>query len=44
MIEEILCVVGRQIRSIVDLCEEFDVRYKVQNLPIRTIFRTTLEL
>ena len=26
MIEEILCVVRRQIRSIVSLCEEFDVR------------------
>ncbi len=28
----------RQIRSIVDLCEEFGVRSKVQNLPLRTIF------
>ena len=38
MIEEILCVVRRQIRSIANLREEFGVRNKVQNLPIRTIF------
>ena len=38
MIEEILCVTRRQIRSIVDLCEEFGVRSKVQKLPFRTIF------
>ena len=38
MIEEILCVARRQIRSIVSLCEEFGDRRKVQNLPIRTIF------
>lgn len=38
MSEEILCVTKRQIRSIVDLCEEFGVRCKVQNLPLRTIF------
>ena len=33
----------QQIRSIVCLCEEFGDRSKVQNLPIRTIFRMTLE-
>ena len=38
MIEEILCVARQQIRSIVDLCEEFGDRSKVQNLPIKTIF------
>jgi hypothetical protein len=30
MIEEILCVVRRQIRSIVSLCEEFDCRRLMQ--------------
>ena len=44
MIEEISCIVRWQIRSIVDLCEEFDIRNKVQNLPIKTIFRMTLAL
>ena len=34
MSEEILCVTKRQIRSIVDLCEEFSVCSKVQNLPL----------
>ena len=38
MIEEILCVARRQMRSIVDLCEQFGDRCKVKNLPIRTIF------
>ena len=37
MSEEILCVTRRQIRSIVCLCEEFGVRSKVQNLPLRTM-------
>ena len=32
----------RQIHSIVDLCEEFSDRSKVQNLPIRTIFTSLL--
>ena len=41
VIEEILCVARRQTRSIVRLCEEFDDRRKVQNLPIRTIFYDT---
>ena len=43
MIEEILCVARRQIRSIVDLCEEFDSRSKVQNLPIRTILHKNIK-
>ena len=37
MIEEILCVVRRQKRSIVGLCEHFGDHNKVLNLPIRTI-------
>ena len=36
--EEILRKTRRQIRSIVDLCEEFGDRRLVQNLPPRTIF------
>ena len=38
MIEEILCKARRQIRSIVNLCEESGVRRLVQKEPIRTIF------
>ena len=32
-----LCVARRQIRSIVDLCEEFGVRSEVQKESIETI-------
>ena len=38
MIEKILRIARRQKRSIVNLCEHFGDRSKVQNLPIRTIF------
>ena len=38
MIELFLCKARRQIRSIVNLCEEFGVRRIVQIEPIRTIF------
>ena len=39
MIEEILCVVRRQIRSIVNLCEHFRVRRFVQKESIETILK-----
>ena len=42
MSEEILCITRRQIRSIVNLCEEFVDRSKVQNLPLRTVLRKML--
>ena len=38
MIELFLCKSRRQIRSIVELCEEFGVRRLVQKESIRTIF------
>ena len=37
MMVKILCEARRQIRSIVNLCEEFGVRRLVGNLPARTI-------
>ena len=41
--EEILRKTRRQIRSIVDLCEEFVDRRLVRNLPPRTIFKLGLQ-
>ena len=43
MIELFLGVARRPIRSIVDLCEEFDDRSKVQKEPIRTILNINLK-
>ena len=41
--EEILRKTRRQIRSIVNLCEEFGDRRLVRNFPPRTIFKLELQ-
>ena len=39
MSEEILYIARRQMRSILDVCEQFGDRSKLQNLPLRTVLR-----
>ena len=42
MSEEILYIARRQMRSILDVCEQFGDRSKLQNLPLRTVLRKML--